>query len=326
MNVPPSFIDISTPTSLMEYPELARLAGVARVIVKAESERPLGNFKVLGGMVAALRILERSQEKRGSAHRPVLVCASAGNHGLAVAAAARSFGVPAKVFLAHSVDERRVARITSMAAEVVRTGGTYDGAVDAARQYCRLYGGMLIADTTADPHDPVVEEVMRGYGRIVDELSEQLPRLNSRPTHLYVQAGVGGLAAAMATGLVQFAAPVATLVVVEPKDADCVGRALQAGRPVTLEGGLDTAASMLACGLASAPALATLLQHKAVAMTVLETELEEAAQLLASMHGPATTASGVTGLAGFLVAARSGPLHGLDRHSEVLLLVTEGPL
>jgi diaminopropionate ammonia-lyase len=146
------------------------------------------------------------------------------------------------------------------------------------------------------------------------------------PTHLFVQAGVGGLAAAMAEGLCDQLESPRRLIVVEPASAACVGHALAMGRPERLPGDLDTCAEMLACGLASASAVPILLKHQARAVVVSEEQLQAAVGSLRDAGGPATTPSGAAGLAGFLHVATEHALrhaHGLDAHSVVLLVATE---
>lgn len=187
------------PTSLLELPELARLAAVRHVFVKCEGERPLGNFKMLGGMLAAERALSRaivavSREHYGG-QLPRLICASDGNHGLAVAAAARRAGAEAAVYLPVGVEPSRAERIRSMGAQIVWISGTYDDAVRAASQAAANRDGLLIADTSDDPGSVVVRDVMDGYGRMTAELRDQIRKLPDSPSHLFIQAGVGGFAA-----------------------------------------------------------------------------------------------------------------------------------
>lgn len=321
-------------TSLLEIPELAKATGVARVFVKNEAERPLGNFKVLGGMTAAFRAIKRhtldSLNRDGIAGGLLrLVCASDGNHGLAVASAAQRAGVRATVYLPHDVNPVRIDLIRATGADIALVEGTYDDAVQAAHAAALEEDCLLIPDTTSDIGDPVVKDVMAGYGVLTDELALQLAAAgNVRPTHAFIQAGVGGLAAAIADGLGPHMHAAGRIVVVEPHSAACVGRALREGRPVRIEGQLRTAAEMLSCGLASAPALEILLRHRAHAMGVSESELEAGPAQLLAAGGPASTPSGAAGLAG-LLAASSQPEErqrcGLDGKSIVLLVVTEGP-
>ena len=345
------------PTRLIELPALARATRVGRVLVKLESERPLGNFKALGGMVASLRALARltgvarlsdlrgaaaaidqqpgdgnersagassgglhSGQRPHVARLPPLVCASSGNHGLSVAAAARWVGMGATVFMAESANPARAARIETLGARVIWTPGTYDDAVDQAAES----DGFLIADTSPDADDPVVRDVLEGYQLICRELAMQLGNdTEQRPTHLFVQAGVGGLAAALTAGLRTSMRGSQRVLVVEPESAACVSLALAAGRPVHIPGSLHTRAEMLACALASAPALKILRDHGAGSVWVSETLLQQATTQL----GLSTTASGAAGLAGLLHVSSNADLrelHQLTEDSCVLLIVTEG--
>lgn len=320
-------------TSLLEIPELANAAGVARVFLKNETERPLGNFKVLGGMAAALRALERRarsllQSGAATPAAPRLVCASDGNHGLSVAAAAQRAGVLATVYLPHHVSPIRVARIRAAGADVALVAGTYDDAVQVAQAAALQAHCLLIPDTTSDPNDLVVKDVMAGYGLLTDELCAQFAAIGDiRPSHAFIQAGVGGLAAAIADGFGPHMHEPGRLIVVEPAGAACVARALLLGRPVRIDGGLETAADMLSCGLASAPALEVLIRHGAQSLLVTEPELEHGPAALQAVGGPASTPSGAAGLAG-LLAACADPSErercGLNAGSVVLLIVTEG--
>lgn len=323
------------PTPLIELPALAHRAKVARVFVKVESERPLGNFKVLGGMLAGLRALARavgatslqSLREQPRVSLPRLICASDGNHGLAVAAAAARAGAAASIYLPVDVSAARARRIEAFGGEVVRINGTYDDAVSAAADAAIRGDGLLVPDTTSDPHDPVVRDVMDGYMLLARELVTQFrDEARTRPSHLFVQAGVGGLAAAMADGLRNLMRSGRTLIV-EPEHAACVTRALAAGHPVRIPGDLHTSASMLSCGLASAPALEVLQRHDVRAVLVSEDQLQSAPQALHEAGGPVTTPSGAAGVAGLLRAAANPALRAvyqLDTDSRVLLIATEG--
>lgn len=321
------------PTPLLDLPRLAERLDCAQVWAKDESRRALGSFKSLGGTYAGLRALARHAGcspdallRRQAGGLPALTCASDGNHGLAVAYAARLAGGPARIFLHAGVPAWRAERIAREGAEIVRVAGTYDDAVDEAAASAARDGAILVADTSADPADPVVQDVMAGYGVIAAEIRAEMEAAGSpRPTHLFVQAGVGGLAAALADGLADWMAPPARIVVVEPESAACVAAAVAADAIVRLTGDLDTAAEMLSCGEASAPALAILRRHGARVVTVTEADLVAAPGLLARCGGPATSPSGGTGLAGLARAASAMRDElALDAGSRVLLIVSEG--
>lgn len=324
------------PTPLLELPALAHVAGVGRVFVKVEGERPLGSFKSLGGMIAGIRALAnatgvddpRELLSNAAARKlPRLICASEGNHGLSVAAAANKAGTQARVFLPREVGAARAARIEAFGAELVHVDGTYDDAVLAAEAAAARGEGILISDTSSNAECPVVNDVMAGYGMLAHELIDQFRESAlDRPTHLFVQAGVGGLAAAMVDGLQPLLRAPGQFLIVEPDAAPCVAKALQVGGPTLLEGDLHTVASMLACGLASAPALRILQRHTVASVLVSDVQLRVAATEMQSAGGPATTESGATGLAGLLRIAARPELrlkHQLADDSVILLIVTE---
>ncbi|HEY0967837.1 MAG TPA: pyridoxal-phosphate dependent enzyme [Opitutaceae bacterium] len=329
------------PTPLLVLPRLAARCGVATVWAKDESQRPLRNFKSLGGVYAGLRALARHlgladigallDPRRSVRTLPALLCASDGNHGLAVAAGARLAGAPARIYLPAAVPPLREARIRRRGAEIVRIEGTYDDAVASASAAAARGEGLLIADTSLDPADPVVADVMAGYGVMADEILQQLSTVpaGQRPTHLFIQAGVGGLAAALAERLVaQLDAP-ARIVVVEPDQAACVAPALASGRIERIAGDLDTAAGMLSCGEASAPAVTRLRAVSASSIVVSESLLADAVAQLVEQGGPASTESGAGGLAGLLAAqpgSSAAQSCALTASSRVLLIVTEGPV
>src|SRR3954471_22592749 len=168
------------PTPLLDLSALAARLGVGQLLAKDEGRRMLGSFKSLGGTYAGLCALARVAETdidgllaRRSKNLPALICASDGNHGLAVAAAARLAGAHARVFLHRGVSPIRARRIEVQEAGIDWVSGTYDDAVDAAAAAARAGAGILIADTTDDPADPIVADVMAGYGVIAHEVRRQ---------------------------------------------------------------------------------------------------------------------------------------------------------
>jgi diaminopropionate ammonia-lyase len=327
------------PTSLLDMPLLAPQTRVARVLVKAENERPLGNFKSLGGTVASLRALARvgtppiplSLLSRGryAGQLPRLVCASDGNHGLAVAAAAHRARTSATVYLPAGASQTRAARIEATGAQVHWVTRTYDDAVLEAAKAAANGEGLLVPDTSADPRDQVVRDVHDGYSLLTRELVLQIRQLGLEgPSHVFVQAGVGGLAAAMAIGLQNILQEPRAVIIVEPSTTACVALALVQGRPQRFSGDLQTCAEMLSCGVASAAAVEILRPFYPISLLVNEEELAAAPNRLIAAGGPATTPSGAAGIAGFLhAAARSAIAETirLNERSVVLLVATEGP-
>jgi diaminopropionate ammonia-lyase len=310
---------------------------VAQVVAKDESRRNLGSFKSLGGMVAGLRALCRAagvpsfdellSPSRAPRSLSLLLAASDGNHGLAVAAAAELAGTGARIYLHRHVPAARARRIAERGAEIVWVDGTYDDAVDAAAGAAARGDGLLISDTSADENDPVVADVMAGYALLAQEILDQWPTPDLPPTHLFVQAGVGGLAAAVADRL--RTKWQIEIVIVEPVAAACVGVALRTGRIERIAGDLRTAAEMLSCGEASAPAIKILRRLAAKSLAVEEPTLAEALKALSECAAPATTPSGATGIAGLLSTpptSRAAAELNLTASGRVLAIITEAPV
>src|SRR3954469_23379256 len=323
------------PTPLLDLPLLAKQFGIAQVLAKNEACRPLGSFKSLGGTYAGLRALARAvgtdiagllRERRTGL--PALICASDGNHGLAVAAAAKLAGAEAIVLLPASISQARVRRIEAQGARIKQVAGSYDDAVDEAARAAGEGAGILVSDTVNNLEDPIVQDVMAGYGVIAAEVRDQIDAPGDpRPTHLFVQAGVGGLAAAVSRNLHDWMAGPAAIVVVEPAKAACVSAALSRGKVVRLPGDVSTTAEMLSCGEASAPAFEVLKSLDVECVSVVEEDLAAVPDFISSHSGPRTTPSGGAGIAGLRDALKGEPARfGLTPDSRVLLVISERDL
>lgn len=299
-------------TPLTGAPAIARACGVGEVLIKDERSRMgLGSFKALG---AAYVIA--CDAARGAARGQRYVTASAGNHGLSVAAGAAAFGARAVIYLAQTVPESFADRLRDMGAEVVRAGAHYEASMSAAMQGAEQTGGILLSDSswagyTARPH-----LLMEGYLALMAEVFDQIA---APPTHLFLQAGVGGLAGA-AAAVARVAWGGATrIVVVEPDAAPCLSASVRAGAPVETTGPAS-AMGRLDCKVASLIALKGLARDADDFMTLSEAEGAAGAALSAA-HGFASTPSGAAGLAG-LAAAEPARL-GLDPTSRVLVILSE---
>ncbi|HET9652074.1 MAG TPA: diaminopropionate ammonia-lyase [Usitatibacter sp.] len=313
------------PTPLVALPRMAAEAGVARIWYKDEATRfGLGSFKALGGAYAVSRLLRREQR---SPRDITVTCATDGNHGRAVAWAAQRFGCRAVVYMHERVSAGRVEAIERYGAKVVRTPGNYDESVRQAAADALRNGWMVVSDTSYEGYVEVPRDVMQGYAVMAEEALAQLPAAEW-PTHVFVQGGVGGLAASVCAYLWETAAARRpAFVVVEPDKADCLYRSAEAGRPVSVPGELDTVMAGLACGEPSPLAWRVLQPGANAFMTIAD------AAAIACMRALADGAtgdfpvvageSGVAGLAGMLLAAQSREL-GLGAESRVLVFGTEG--
>ena len=315
-----------TVTPLRSLPGLAARMSIGEVLYKDESQRlGRGSFKALGGAYAATLRL-RSYDGTD----PTLCCATDGNHGLSVAYAARRHGCRCVVFMHEHAHEGKEAAIRELDARIIRTQGTYDDSVRAAARAAADEGWLLVADTSDDPRDPTTLYVMQGYGVMVLELIEQLGAADV-PTHVFIQAGVGGLAASVAGVLSeQYSNERPTFLVVEPETAACLFESNLRLRPAKIAGDLRTQMAMLSAGQASAAAW-TILERRIDAFLAIEDGAARSAQaeVHESKNGDAALdvgMSGAAGIAGLMQVCGSPKLSrllGLSRHSRIVVFGTE---
>lgn len=308
------------PTPLLGLDAIARQAGVAEVLYKHEGRRfVLKSFKALGGAYA----VERLVAQRGSAEGLTVICATDGNHGRAVAWGARRLGVKAVIYVHETVSEGRVAAIAAYGAEVRRVPGNYDDAVRASAEAAAANGWTIVSDTSWPGYDLIPRDVMQGYAVLAAEAEGQ----GARPTHVFVQGGVGGLAAGILSYYWEKVGPARpVVVVVEPDKADCLFASAAAGRWTTVGGDLDTIMAGLACGEPSELAWALLSPGADAFVTIPDERVAQTMRDLADI-GIAAGESGVAGLAGFRALAGDAAVRsalGLNAASRVLCIGTEG--
>ena len=239
------FTTRAEPTPLVALPALAESLGAGALWLKDETARfGLPAFKSLGVEFAVHRLAERGE----LAGVTTLVCASAGNHGRAVARAARSAGLAATIFLDAGVARARVEAIAGEGADIVRVTGNYDDAVRDAAAHAASTGGLVVSDTAWDGYTRIPHDIMLGYTRLMDEAAAAWSG-DGPPDVLLVQAGVGGLLAAVASWSAwTFGSDRPRLVAVEPTLAACVQASAKAGRPTRIDGPLTTVMAGLRCG------------------------------------------------------------------------------
>jgi diaminopropionate ammonia-lyase len=314
-------------TPLLDRPDLARQLAIASLAVKDERGRMgLGSFKALGAAYAIAKQADlRVKEGLATSLQTALegmtfVCASAGNHGLSLAAGAPLFGARAAVFVSETVPEAFAVRLERKGAEVIRAGQTYEESMTAARQQAEANGWQLLPDSTWPGMTEPGRDVMEGYLVMGAEIARQI---DAPPTHVFLQAGVGGLAAACAVSARASWGDDVTIVVVEPEDAPALQASIAAGHPVTAPGAVSIM-GRLDCKEPSHLALKLLAEEADLFVTVSDAEAEATVALLAAAD-LATTPSGAAGLAALHHAGTDRAVLGLTETSRVLCYLSEGP-
>jgi diaminopropionate ammonia-lyase len=317
------------PTPLRALPSFARALGLDALYVKDESTRfGLNAFKSLGVRYA----LDRLQRDGRLAGDATLVCASAGNHGRAVARAARGLGLAARVYMSSAATDGVKRHIASEGAEVIVVAGTYDDAVRTMARDAEMNGWSIVSDTAWPGYDEIPRLIMLGYTRIVGEIAADL---GAAPDVVFAQGGVGGLVCGVAAGSVQWwPARRPRLVACEPLDSACLLASARAGRLATLEGPLMTIMAGLRCAEPS-PAAWPAIEALTDAFVAVDDEATVAGmRMLARPMGrdPAIEAgpSGACGFATLVAVMRHealGPVRealALGPKSRAVVINTEG--
>ncbi len=328
-------------TPIYDLPDLAARLQLAALHVKDEAVRsPLGSFKALGAPIALMRLLLRRSPE--FLPKPLItgayaerlkdltvISATDGNHGRALAAAAQSVGCRCKIVLHGQVSPEREQAIAVYGADIIRIEGNYDESVEEAARLASADGWHVVSDTSYDGYEEVPRDVMQGYAVIAAEVIA----LKQQPySHVFLQAGVGGLAAGVASYFWEaYGADRPTFVIVEPRQADCLFQTAINGVPTRATGSTDSVMAGLACGETSplawkilrpcADAFMTIEDDAAiVAMRDLAKGGERDIPLLIGECG----AAGFAALSSLRADADASAKANLSPTSRVLLINTEG--
>ena len=304
-------------TEMLQAPNIAQDLNIAQLSVKDERTRMgLGSFKALG----AAYVIAHSAIVQGEAQSAkTYVTASAGNHGLSVAAGAKAFGAAAVIFLSQSVPEAFAKRLIAHGATVERAGETYEQSMSAAQAAAKDNGWTLLSDSSWPGYSDLSHRLMEGYTVFMAEAERQI----SAPSHIFLQAGVGGLAGAAAAMARKTWGEAPVIVVVEPSHAPALHSCIQAGDFIAATGP-GSAMGRLDCLEASLIALKGLAKDADVFALISEEEGQAGANYAAT-HQMESTPSGAAGLAGLLASSAHRTALKLDANSHVLVILSEGP-
>jgi diaminopropionate ammonia-lyase len=334
------------PTPLHQLPALAHKLGLGTIHVKDEGFRlGLGSFKALGGAYAVIvLVLEEATRRLGrpvdvaELHTPevrnvaaglTFACATDGNHGRSVAQGAEFVGAKSVIFVHAGVSEERVAAIARFGADMVRVAGNYDDSVAEAARVATASGWTIVSDTSWPGYERIPGLVMQGYTAMV---REALAQMEAPPTHVFVQAGVGGVAAAVAGHLaILLGEKRPVFIVVDPARAACLYESARANKPVKIAHGEPTVMAMLECYEPSLVAW-RVLSHVADGFMIVDEE--DAVDIMRRLARPAggdpaivSGESGGVGLAGLIKVCRHRELRdklGLGANARVFVINTEG--
>ena len=340
------------PTPLREMDRLADKLGLAGILYKDESGRfGLGSFKALGGAYAVMRVLAGQMDHcavsdiRTGVHRQavanmVVSAATDGNHGRSVAWGAQQAGCRCRIYIHRDVSLGRQRAMEELGAEVVRTAGDYDDSVRVCARVSAQHGWHVVSDTSYPGYDQIPRDVMAGYGvmaaEILAEILTEVPAQGPAPSHLILQAGVGGLAAAFCARLwLQLGTNMPKVIIVEADRAPSLLASARAGALQTVAIEQETIMAGLSCGEVSPLAWDVLHRCTDHFVTMADDLVPSAMRCLASgaLGGGAIEGGecATPGLLTLIAIARDGAHDrrlrrefGLDETSRVLLIGSEG--
>jgi diaminopropionate ammonia-lyase len=334
------------PTPLVLLPALAAAVDVGEILYKDEGPRfGLGSFKALGGSYAGQRVLKRevsviagrdvgldeirNGDVKDLCAQVTLVSATDGNHGRSLAWGCQRFGSPCRIYIHAEVSEGRAQAIRDLGAEVVRIDGDYDESVLMCKKEADANGWFVVSDTSWPGYSMPPRDVMSGYGVMTQEINDSV---SQAPTHVFLQGGVGGLAAGVAASLAQiWGENSPRVIVVEPELAACLFESAKTGVATNVQLDEETIMAGLSCGEPSPIAWEILAEEATDYLTIPESVIAPSMRLLARPLGddPAIEAgeSAVAGLSALIAARQDAELSnklGLDSQSRVLLIGSEG--
>ena len=341
------------PTPLVALPGLAGQLGLKSVCVKDESKRfGLNAFKVLGGSYAVARCLaerlnlpEQGLTKSQlhntgastAADKITFISTTDGNHGRGLAWTARELGYPCIIYMPKGSEPARRDNILALGAQCTITDLNYDDTVRMSWNMAQEKGYVMVQDTAWEGYEQIPVWIMQGYLTLAAEILEQMQTASIRPTHCFLQAGVGSFAAAVAAFLVAvMGSDAPRIIIVEPHAANCFYQSALAGdgKAHAVDGSLQTLMAGLACGEPSTLAWSILKDYTMAFMSCPDYMAANGMRMLAApVQGDQPIVSGESGAAG------AGALHwlmchpaaadqreelGLNAEASVLLISTEG--
>ena len=214
--------DNYSPTPLLSLNKLSKKLKLNKIFYKDESKRfHLKSFKALGGAYAVEKVTKGNK-------KITISTATAGNHGRSVAWGSKKLGLQCKIFISEYVSEFRAKVMRGFGADVIRVKGNYDNSLNECIKQSKENDWQIVQDVAWEDYKLVPKLTMAGYSVMMKEISEKIN--NQKISHVILQAGVGGMAAAMVAGIARYLNYVPKIIIVEPESASCVLESIKNGK------------------------------------------------------------------------------------------------
>ena len=306
------------PTPLLNLNKLNKKLKLGNIFYKDESKRfHLKSFKALGGAYAV------EQVSRGKKNITIS-SATAGNHGRSVAWGAQRLGLKCKIFISQYVSNAREAEIKKFGADVIRVKGDYESSLKECKKLTKKNGWQIVQDVSDENYKLVPKLTMAGYSIMIKEISKQT---NKYITHVFLQAGVGGMAAGSVAGIARYFKRIPKIIVMEPTNAACVLESIKNGKMTKIKIKKESIMGGMSCNEMSLIPWQILKKATNFCVSIDDRQVANAVGMLASKSfsnkkiiGGECSAPGIISLISLCNDKKLKNILNLDKKSNILIL------
>ncbi len=310
------------PTPLESLNKLSKELGLKNIFYKDESKRfGLKSFKALGGAYAVEKITKGRKDI-------IVSTATAGNHGKSVAWGAKNLGLNCKIFISENVSETRAEEMRNLNAEVIRVKGNYENSLNVCKEESKKNKWEIIQDVAWPNYEIVPKLTMAGYSTMIKEVSVQT---NEYVTHIFLQAGVGGMAAGLVAGVAHYFKKVPKIIIVEPENANCVMQSIENNTPTSVDIKKESIMGGMSCGDVSLVPWQILKNSVNNCVSVSDKFVSQTVAMLAdkvlsdiSIVGGECSTPGITSLVSCCNNKKTKSALDINENSNILLIGCEG--
>ena len=315
--------DNYSPTPLISLNKLNDKLKLNKIFYKDESKRfHLKSFKALGGAYAVEKIIKENDKK-------VIATATAGNHGRSVAWGSQKNNLECKIFISEFVSESRAQVMRSFGADVIRVKGNYEDSLNECIKQSKKNNWQIVQDVAWEDYKLVPKLTMAGYSVMMKEVSEQIT--SEKISHVILQAGVGGMAAAMVAGIARYLDHIPQIIIVEPDSAACVLESIKKGKIEKISIEKESIMGGMSCGEVSLVPWEILKNSVHFCVTVSDDYISKTVKYLANKEfseekiiGGECSTPGIASLIGLNNDHEIKKKISLNENSNVLLFGCEG--
>ena len=312
-----------SPTPLIELNKLSTELNLNKIFYKDESKRfDLKSFKALGGAYAVEKVSEGNKDI-------IVSTATAGNHGRSVAWGAKRLGLKCKIFISEFVSDARGQAMSDLGADVIKVKGNYEKSLIECIQQSTINNWQIVQDVAWKDYMVVPKFTMAGYTVMMKEIVTQIDQ--KKISHIILQAGVGGMAAAMIAGIARYLENIPITIVVEPDSAACVLESVKTGKIEKIDIKRESLMGGMSCGEVSLVPWEILKNSVRYCISLPDDDISKTMKLLGNASfsdekiiAGENSAPGVISLITSCEDEKTREKLRLDKNSNILLIGCEG--